>query len=187
MTTEETTANTSTTPRIYVASLSDYNAGTLHGRWIDATQPADEIHAEISAMLAESKEPVAEEWAIHDYENFSGASLSEFEDIERVSELARLIEEHGSVFAGLVDHFGGTHGLEEAKQYMEEGYQGSFRSLSDYAEGIIQDCYADALRTLPEFIRYHIDFEGIARDMELGGDVFTIECDGLVHVFQANL
>ena len=28
-------------PRIYVASLSDYNAGRLHGEWIDADQGAE--------------------------------------------------------------------------------------------------------------------------------------------------
>ena len=55
------------TPRIYVASLSDYNTGRLHGRWIDASQPADAIREEIALMLAESKEPIAKEWAIHDY------------------------------------------------------------------------------------------------------------------------
>ena len=59
-----------TTPRIYVASLADYNAGRLHGRWIRADQQAEALHQEIAAMLAESQEPVAEDWAIHDYENF---------------------------------------------------------------------------------------------------------------------
>ena len=51
------------TPRIYVASLADYNAGRLHGRWIDADQPIEVIREEIAEMLTESKEPIAEEWA----------------------------------------------------------------------------------------------------------------------------
>ena len=58
------------TPRIYVASLADYNSGRLRGRWIDADQPAEAIREQIVEMLAESNEPIAEEWAIHDYENF---------------------------------------------------------------------------------------------------------------------
>lgn len=48
---------TTDSPRIYVASLSDYNAGVLHGAWIDANQSADQIQAEVSAMLRESKHP----------------------------------------------------------------------------------------------------------------------------------
>lgn len=35
-------------PRIYVASLSDYNSGNLHGRWIDAAQDAGDLHTAIS-------------------------------------------------------------------------------------------------------------------------------------------
>ena len=46
-----------TSPRIYVASLSDYNAGNLHGVWIDADQDEDAIQEEIAAMLRESKHP----------------------------------------------------------------------------------------------------------------------------------
>ena len=55
-------------PRIYVASLSDYNAGRLLGRWIDADLEAEANNAEISAMLAESREYPAEARALHDYE-----------------------------------------------------------------------------------------------------------------------
>lgn len=40
--------------RIYVASLADYNAGRLHGEWIDAHQTADELHSAVTAMLAAS-------------------------------------------------------------------------------------------------------------------------------------
>ena len=51
-------------PRIYVACLAAYNAGHLHGRWIEATTP-DEVMVEVRAMLADSPLPEAEEWAIH--------------------------------------------------------------------------------------------------------------------------
>src|SRR5687767_8165427 len=93
-------------PSIYVASLSDYNAGTLHGRWIDATQDAEDIQAEVQDMLSKSTEPHAEEWAIHDYEGFEGLKLSEWESFEKVSEVAQAIEEHGPAFAAYVDNEG---------------------------------------------------------------------------------
>lgn len=113
-----------TTPRIYLASLADYNAGRLHGRWIEANQPAECIREQIAAMLRESNEPIAEEWAIHDYENFAGLRLSEFEDIERVSEVARLIDEHGPVFAGLLNHLGGLSNIEEARRCLAARFAG---------------------------------------------------------------
>ena len=47
-----TDCSTKDTPRIYVACLAAYNAGRLHGEWIDADQDADVIHEEIQEMLA---------------------------------------------------------------------------------------------------------------------------------------
>jgi antirestriction protein len=44
-------------PKIYVACLADYNAGRLHGAWIDADQDPDDIEREVWAMLRESKDP----------------------------------------------------------------------------------------------------------------------------------
>jgi len=173
------------TPRIYVASLSDYNAGHLFGCWIDANQPVEDIREEITRMLAQSNEPPAEEWAIHDYENFGSLRLSEFEDLERVAEVARLMSVHGPLFAELVSHFGDTSNLDEARRYMEEAYRGAFVSLAEYASDLIEDCYSDVLKSLPDFIRYHIDYDGIGRDMELGGDIFTVRHDGKLHVFDA--
>lgn len=48
------------TPRIYVASLADYNNANLHGVWIDADQDADTIREEIATMLRASKHPNVE-------------------------------------------------------------------------------------------------------------------------------
>ena len=109
--------DTTETPRIYVASLADYNAGRLHGRWIDADQSADAIRDEISQMLAESKEPIAEDWAIHDYEYFGDLRLSEYEGIDQVAEVAFQISEHGPVFASLLNYLGGTSNMGEALRY----------------------------------------------------------------------
>ena len=184
---EKTTLRTDRTPRIYVASLADYNAGDLHGCWIDADQPATEIQDEISRMLSQSVQPIAEDWAIHDYENFEPLKLSEFESIELVSQAACGIVEHGPLFAAVVNHFGGLSNLDEARRYMQEGCRGAFDSLADYADELIGDCYADALKQLPDFIRGHIDWEGIGRDLELGGDVFTIVSEGQLYVFDSHI
>lgn len=178
---------TDTTPRIYVASLADYNAGHLLGRWVDANQSVERIREQISEVLRESAEPIAEEWAIHDYDNFGELRLSEFEDLECVAEVARLVDEHGPVFAALANHFGGMSNIADARRCMEEGYRGAFDSVAEYAEEFLTDCYADLLNKLPGFIRYRIDFQGIADDFEMGGDIFTFSCGGKVHVFDGHI
>jgi len=44
-------------PSIYVASLSDYNAGRLHGRWIDVERlDAEDIQYEVDRILETSPE-----------------------------------------------------------------------------------------------------------------------------------
>jgi antirestriction protein len=176
--------NTNTTPRIYVASLADYNSGRLLGRWIDADQEAEAIHAEIQAILATSPDLIAEEWAIHDHEGFGPWSPREYESIETVAAVARWIADVGEVFGGLMNHLGD---LDEAARYMGEAYRGEWDSLQDYVESFIDDIYGHELNKLPEILRYHIDYEGIARDFELSGDIFTIELDHKVHVFDSNI
>lgn len=172
--------------RLYVACLASYNAGHLHGRWINAAQPVESIRSEIQDMLRHSPEPGAEEWAIHDYEGFGALSLSEFESIEAVAEAALLIAEHGPVFAALISHFGGVSNLQDARDKFEDGYRGAYESVADYAQELVEECYGRELKRLPQFIRYHIDFDGIGDDLEMGGDIFTLQCDGQIHVFDAS-
>lgn len=80
---------------IYVASLADYNAGRLHGKHIKIHgQDADEILAEIKReVLDTSREPVAEEWAIHDYEGFGKYRVSEYESVQRIALFGKVAEE----------------------------------------------------------------------------------------------
>ena len=163
-------------PRIYVACLAAYNSGCLHGRWIDATTP-DEIWEQVRAMLADSPEPDAEEWAIHDYEGFEGANLSEYASFETVCELAEFIGEHGSLGAKLYTHFGDR--LEEAKAAFED-YAGEFKSAADFAEDVTRECGTD----IPKTLEYYIDWEALARDMEMGGEILVIRTGfDEVHVF----
>jgi antirestriction protein len=80
---------------IYVASLADYNAGRLHGKHIrihgqDAEEILDEIQRDV---LGTSREPVAEEWAIHDYEGFGKYRVSEYESIEKIALFGKVAEE----------------------------------------------------------------------------------------------
>ncbi len=154
-------------PRIYVACLAAYNNGCLHGRWIDADQDADDIRTEISEMLKASPIEGAEEWAIHDHEGFEGAEISEYEGIESVAKLATFVNERGRLGGRLLQHFCGR--LDEAEEAFDN-YAGCYRSLADYAQELIEET-----TEIPEKLANYIDYQAIARDMELGGDIFTIE------------
>lgn len=176
-------------PKIYVASLSDYNAGRLHGAWLDAAMDPEELHAGVQEILSRSPEPIAEEWAIHDYEGFGELRLSEYESLERVSAVARGIAEHGIAFAAWAAHRGIDD--EELHSTFEEAYLGRHDSLADYADQLVEDLgYEEDLNALPSHLRLyvHFDTEMFVRDLVLGGDVFTADDrEGGVHVFNANI
>lgn len=169
------------TPRIYVASLSDYNAGRLHGCWIDCDQGYDGVMDEIKAMLAESKEYPAEEWAIHDYEYFGDVKLHEYADIQTVVDLAEFIEEHGELGAKLYTRC--DKDLDQAKQMMEEGYIGEYNNIGDYAAQYTLDTNGK----IPDFIDYYVDYDSMGEGMESDGEISTISLGDKVHVFIGNI
>ena len=162
---------------IYVACLAAYNNGHLHGRWIDATLGEAHIHEQTRAMLKASPIQMAEEWAIHDYEGFEGASLSEYASFEHVAELAEFIAEHETLGGELVAYYGGE--LEDAKKRMEL-YYGEFSSLEDYAREFVEDCGP----TIPDSLANYIDYEAMGKDMEMNGDVITVQtAHDEIHIF----
>lgn len=168
---------TETTLRIYVASLSDYNAGTLHGKWIDVTD-ADTMREEIAAMLAESptaktEGSEAEEWAVHDYEGFGPLKLSETEDLDELADIAEAVEEHDGAFLAWAANDDGNR---DARSFQEE-FSGEWDSLADYVEQHWKD--SGDMPKAPANSWWHpanyIDWDRMAHDLELSGDIWTAE------------
>lgn len=153
--------------RIYVADLAAYNSGYLHGVWIDATTELEDIQARINVLLASSPVAGAEEYAIHDHEGFDGYGLGEYEGIEAAHEIALFIEEYPDFGGALLGHLGN---LDDARKAAEENYCGCHKSLADYAQELTEES-----TEIPQNLRYYIDYAAMARDMELNGDVFTVE------------
>lgn len=164
--------------RIYVADLAAYNSGFLHGVWIDATEDLDSIWVQINAMLkATPLDEEAEEYAIHDYEGFGSYSVGEYSGIEELHNVACFIEEFPEIGSEVLSHFGDD--LEDARKAIEENYYGCHSSLADYAQGLTEDT-----TEIPQHLELYIDYERMGRDMEMSGDIFTIEtAHDEVHVF----
>lgn len=159
-------------PRIYVACLAAYNAGRLHGAWIDGDQSPEDIQSEVSDMLAVSPEPGAEEWAIHDYEGFGALRLSEWESFERVSAIAVGMAEHGPAFAAWL-------GYDDSRDPLDlqafEDYLGEWDSLRDYAEDYADSAglYDAANKAGSPYIT--VDIDALERDLDI--ELYTVETD----------
>jgi len=90
-------------PKIYVASLTDYNNGRLEGKFFDFADYSDasELMKAIDDMLKELTKKyndgeVREEWAVHDYENIPSSLASEYmgeRDFEVIYELMEVAED----------------------------------------------------------------------------------------------
>jgi antirestriction protein len=167
--------------QIYVASLTDYNNGILHGVWIDLNgKDSDEVMEEIEEMLADSPTAKkygekAEEWAIHDFEGFD--SLHEHEDIEELIEEVNLMEEYGDAWTAYTAITGREYAT---KAHFEACYQGSYESERDFVECLLND--TGKLSSLPEHLRDYFDYDSYANDL------FTsdFECEyveGICYVF----
>lgn len=170
-------------PRIYVASLSDYNAGRLHGVWIVLSDGIDACWRTIEAMLASSPEPGAEEWAIHDYEDFGPVRLHEFENLEMVTKLAQGIARHGEAYACWADHLGSSS-WDELDRF-EEVFRGTFTDVRQCADDLLDNLGIDldpnswAPSLIAAYVR--IDVDAFAHDLQ---HIFTV-CEGHegVHIF----
>lgn len=171
-----------TNSKIYVACLAAYNNGKLHGRWIDANQSIDEIHAEISAMLKASPDSFAEEWAVHDFEGLGEIKLSEWPDLTRVSALAALIEDHGDAFTLWYEIQDGARiEVDDLKEKFLEQCQGAHDSESAFVDHLLEE--TGQLSTILEWARNYFDFESYARDLRLSGDYTFVSHRGQVYVY----
>ena len=83
----------------------------------------------------------------------------------------------GTLGAKLYRHFGDD--LEQARAAFDD-YAGEYRCAADFAEQLHSDIGTD----IPDSLQYYIDWQSLARDMALNGEiiVFQTEFDA-VHVF----
>lgn len=176
------------TPQIWVASLADYNAGHLHGNWMDATLDPDDLDDAIQFLLRNSHEPGAEEYAIFDYGGF-GSELSrqfgEYPDLRTVARVAQGLTEHGPAFAAWAAYVGPADA--EGLDRFDDHYQGEWASMEEYVEHYVEESEGQAyLDQVPEWLQPYvkIDIERLAQDMFIDMEV-TYRPGGGVWVFQA--
>lgn len=163
-------------PQIYVACLASYNNGILHGKWIDATLSGDEIMQEVKAMLADSKIEEADEWAIHDYQGFECINIDEWQSFDEVSEIANMLIDSrwdSSLIASLYEHLGSGTTTENVIDYLHENYLGEHESLGHWAEQFLDE--TGGLESIPENLRYYINFDKYGLDADINGDIFTVD------------
>jgi len=170
-TTEADDAPSGVNPRIWVGSLSDYNAGLLYGEWLNAALEPEDLEAAVGWLLRHSPSRNAEEYGIFDFENFGGYQIEQYASLMTASLIAKGIAEHGLAFAAWVAYVGDTSGDLLDSDRFQSGYLGEFDSVEAYVEYVLQETDFDerldkALSFLPEDVRRYVkvDVEGLAEE-----------------------
>ena len=170
--------NNETTPKIYVACLATYNNGDYHGTWIDATQEADEMQKEIEEMLGASPMyPYAEDYAIHDYENFGGLRIGEYDSLKDIEMMANNLVNHGNIWAEYLNLF-----PDEVESF-EDHYLGEYESFNDYVYQCLEDSGLIEAVEKAGLNPSYINIDAIANDWEDEG-YHEIRKNGVSHIFQ---
>jgi len=171
-------------PRVYIADLAAYNEGALHGAWIDADQPPDDLQNDIDAMLERSPTGHGEEWAVHDTIGFGPYTVGEYESLDWLWRVAAGIVEHGPAFGAWAEQCDGD---EDLLVQFEDVYLGEWETVTAYADELLADLgYHDQTsRAVPDWLApyVHVDVDAFARDLQLGGDITAIEHAGGVWIF----
>ena len=174
--------------RIYAACLASYNNGVLHGAWIDCGGlSGDDLREEITRRVLltsrfpnvtvehpETGEqvPSAEEWAIHDHEGFGGL-VGEYTSLDTIAEVAEALEDDSDGYKlialrYLVENNG--YSLGSAIDKIDDVFV-SDQSMRDWAYDRFDECHEGGVDALPEMIRHAIDWDEVARQSEIAGEI----------------
>ena len=157
--------------RIYIACLASYNAGYLHGAWIECDD-LETLEKGRDQVIQTSPVAGAEEWAIHDYE--LPFEISEYEFFTTIISIIEFINRsHDKELAIAI--YNDCKDLDEAQEMIEK-YEGSFDNEKDYGE-----YYAENCMNIPESLSYYIDYEKLGRDF--GMDMHKIVANNTTHYF----
>ena len=149
--------------KIYVACLAAYNNGQLHGAWIEASSDVDELQEGVDKVLQSSPQPDAEEYAIHDYDDFP--NLGEYPGLERIAEVTELIDESDYDVDTVKAVIGYADDIESAQQMLDDNH-GVWDSFQEYADDLADEMMGCHNCKGGEWLHNYFDYEKYARDIE---------------------
>ncbi len=150
-------------PQVFVSCLAAYNAGMIHGTWVEAVDEV-ELNANAQFILFTSPIPNAEEWMISDVMNFKGMRLGEYTPTNEIVAIAQALKEHGKPFGVYRQYYGGYDVTAEFIQHFKEDYKGIFTEREEF---VYQELKRTGVIRKAERIGLnegHIDYEAIGND-----------------------
>lgn len=200
--------------KIYAACLASYNAGILHGAWIDATDDADEMSESIRAMLRKSPCPnvtvecpdcegdgkqaddavcelcqgkgVVPSAEEYAIHDYEGipSSFGEYPSLESIADFVALCDEYDYIDSDDIAAIVADIGAEYVADKMRDDFCGIFDSFRDYADDAAEETLSAHDIKDDSPLARYFDYESFARD--LAYDMITVDLpSGNVAVFYA--
>lgn len=144
--------------KLYIVNLGKYTEERLVGEWFTVPVNMEEVKEKLGLN------DEYEEYAIHDYE--LPFTIGEYESVERINDLYRQLEDADeAVLSDLKELISAIGSVEELVKNLDNliFYPG-VDSVEDLARELVEDgCYG----TVPDHLRGYIDYEKIARDLNI--------------------
>jgi len=166
--------------QIYITDLAAYNEGHLIGEFIELPKEESELIEDINRILGKGERICKtfphEEVFITDYEwsVLDLFKIGEYDNIQELNQkllfLESKVEEEDFPKVKFLLDYGFVSSLEESIEKLDLVVFYPNMTMFEVAEEYLENCYD--LDSLPEIIQFHIDYEGIARDLELDGTFF---------------
>lgn len=174
---------TDTRPRAWVGCLGCYNSGGLVGKWLDDPDEIREYRCPRPVTIYDYHEEL---W-VFDHEGlpFLHGECSPHEFAAKAEAYTAVLDATGldhTVVDAYIDNIGIDYvDWDTLADDITDAYAGAFDGLDDYARRLAEET-VENLDAHP-FAAY-IDWAAVGRDMRLGGEVWTAEADGTIHVFR---
>jgi antirestriction protein len=181
-----------TTPRVWIGCLAAYNAGDLHGKWVEASDLDDleQCRAEVIRSSPTWKRGErAEEHAVMDYDGFGdlAATLGEWPEFKTLAAVAQGIEEYGAAFIAYIETCEPTLNADIADGF-DDAYRGKWNSERDYAEDEICELGLAGVERIPESLLPYLDMEMVVREIFRHGTLRSREGPVVgVYVFETGV
>lgn len=147
---------------------------------VAASSDTDDMQEAVNAVLASSPVPDAEEWAIHDYDDFP--NMGEYPGLEAIAEYVAMVEDNDNIEPGdMRAIMADFQAVEECAQALRDNFIGIYGSFRDYADESADEMLAAHGVKDDSVLARYFDYEAFARD--LAYDMRVIECPSGVAVF----
>lgn len=164
--------------RIYVGTYAKYNNGNLSGDWLDVEDYSDKEEF-LQACAELHKDEEDPELMFQDWEGIPNGMVSESHVSDELFEFAQMDEDDQELLRVYREHVRDDADIEEAR----EAFHGKTASRADWLAEYFEE--SGDLSNVPEVLRHHIDWDGVARDFKYDGWCFARH-DGEVWVFSPN-